>query len=75
MRQVAAALLALLLLLRGLFELLDPSRIQQDFGWEPKTPLEEGVRNAIDYYRERGISQTYTHLKVDELQPSSPKAD
>jgi UDP-glucose 4-epimerase len=54
--------------------LLDPSRIREDYGWEPKTPLEEGVRNAIDYYRERGISQTYTHLKVDELQPSSPKA-
>ena len=46
--------------------LLDPSRIREDFGWEPKTPLEEGVRNAIDYYREHGISQTYTHLKVGE---------
>ena len=44
--------------------LLDPSRIREDFGWEPKTPLEEGVRNAIDYYREHGIAQTYTHLKV-----------
>jgi UDP-glucose 4-epimerase len=46
--------------------LLDPSRIREDYGWEPKTPLEEGVRNAIDYYRENGISQTYTHLKVGE---------
>jgi len=46
--------------------LLDPSRIQQDFGWSPKTPLGEGVRGAIDYYRERGITQTYTHLKVGE---------
>jgi len=46
--------------------LLDPSRIQQDFGWKPKVPLEEGVRRAIDYYREYGISQTYTHLKVGE---------
>jgi UDP-glucose 4-epimerase len=46
--------------------LLDPSRIRQDFGWEPKVPLEEGVRRAIDYYRERGISQTYTHLRVGE---------
>jgi UDP-glucose 4-epimerase len=46
--------------------LLDPSRIRQDFGWEPKTPLEEGVRRAIDYYRERGISQTFTHLRVGE---------
>ena len=46
--------------------LLDPSRIRQDFGWEPKVPLEEGVRRAIDYYREFGVSQTYTHLKVGE---------
>jgi UDP-glucose 4-epimerase len=46
--------------------LLDPSRIRQDFGWEPKTPLEEGVRRAIDYYRERGISQTFTHLRVGD---------
>jgi UDP-glucose 4-epimerase len=46
--------------------LLDPSRINQDFGWSPKVPLEEGVRRAIEYYREYGISQTYTHLKVGE---------
>jgi UDP-glucose 4-epimerase len=46
--------------------LLDPSRIQKDFGWSPKVPLEEGVRRAIEYYREYGISQTYTHLKVGE---------
>jgi UDP-glucose 4-epimerase len=46
--------------------LLDPSRVRQDFGWEPKVPLEEGVRRAIEYYREYGISQTYTHLKVGE---------
>jgi UDP-glucose 4-epimerase len=53
---------------------LDPSRIREDYGWEPKTPLDEGVRNAIDYYRERGITQTFTHLKVDEVETSSPKA-
>jgi UDP-glucose 4-epimerase len=46
--------------------LLDPSRVRQDFGWQPKVPLEEGVRKAIEYYREYGISQTYTHLKVAE---------
>jgi UDP-glucose 4-epimerase len=46
--------------------LLDPNRINQDFGWSPKVPLEEGVRRAIEYYREYGISQTYTHLKVAE---------
>jgi UDP-glucose 4-epimerase len=46
--------------------LLDPSRINQDFGWSPKVPLEDGVRRAIEYYRESGVSQTYTHLKVGE---------
>jgi UDP-glucose 4-epimerase len=46
--------------------LLDPSRVRQDFGWEPTVPLEEGVRRAIEYYREYGISQTFTHLKVGE---------
>jgi UDP-glucose 4-epimerase len=46
--------------------LLDPSRVRADFGWEPKTPLTEGVRRAIDYYRERGIEQTFTHLRVGE---------
>jgi UDP-glucose 4-epimerase len=46
--------------------LLDPSRVNRDFGWSPKVPLEEGVRRAIEYYREYGISQTYTHLKVGE---------
>jgi UDP-glucose 4-epimerase len=46
--------------------LLDPSRVQEDFGWQPKTTLEEGVARAIEDYREYGISQTYTHLKVGE---------
>jgi UDP-glucose 4-epimerase len=46
--------------------LLDPSRVQEDFGWKPKTSLEDGVRRAIDYYRDFGISQTFTHLKVGE---------
>jgi UDP-glucose 4-epimerase len=46
--------------------LLDPSRVREDFGWQPKVALEEGVRQAIEYYQEYGISQTYTHLKVAE---------
>jgi UDP-glucose 4-epimerase len=46
--------------------LLDPSRINSDFGWEPTTPLDEGVAKAIEYYREYGIEQTFTHLKVGE---------
>jgi len=46
--------------------LLDPSRIRDDFGWEPRTPLAEGVAQAVDYYREFGIGETYTHLKLGE---------
>ncbi|MEA2494168.1 MAG: UDP-glucose 4-epimerase [Thermoleophilaceae bacterium] len=46
--------------------LLDPSRIQQDFGWTPSTPLDAGVAAAIEWYRAHGVTQTYTHLKVPE---------
>jgi UDP-glucose 4-epimerase len=51
--------------------LLDPSRTQADFGWSPTTPLQEGVAAAIAYYRDYGIEETYTHLKLaDEKQPA-----
>jgi UDP-glucose 4-epimerase len=43
--------------------LLDPSETNKDFGWKVTTPLETGVDRAIGYYKEFGISQTYTHLK------------
>lgn len=43
--------------------LLDPSRTQVDFAWRTETPLAVGVDRAIGYYRERGIHQTFTHLK------------
>ncbi|WP_022852165.1 NAD-dependent epimerase/dehydratase family protein [Limisalsivibrio acetivorans] len=43
--------------------LLDPSRMQNDFAYIINTPLEEGVRRAVEYYKEYGISETYTHLK------------
>ncbi len=44
--------------------LLDPSKTNQQFGWRVTTPLGEGVGRAIDYYREFGVSETYTHLKI-----------
>ena len=31
-------------------------------GWRPTTPLETGVANAVRWYREHGVEQTYTHL-------------
>lgn len=43
--------------------LLDPSKTNQTFNWKISTPLEEGVSKAVAYYREYGISETYTHLK------------
>jgi UDP-glucose 4-epimerase len=42
--------------------LLDPSRTQQEFGWKITTPLKQGVAKAIDWYKENGITQTFTHL-------------
>lgn len=49
--------------------LLDPSRIQADYGWKPNTSLSTGVTRAIEYYQKYGITQTYTHLKqVDAKQ-------
>jgi UDP-glucose 4-epimerase len=44
--------------------LLDPSKTNATFGWKTTTPLSTGVARAIDYYRDRGISETYTHLKI-----------
>jgi UDP-glucose 4-epimerase len=45
--------------------LLDPSKTHRDFGWKAKTALEDGVSKAISYYREFGITQTYTHLRQE----------
>jgi UDP-glucose 4-epimerase len=47
--------------------LLDPGRTHTDFEWTTSTPLHEGVRQAVGYYRDFGITETYTHLRgVDE---------
>jgi UDP-glucose 4-epimerase len=43
--------------------LLDPSKTERDFDWAARTPLEEGVAQAIEYYREHGVAETFTHLK------------
>lgn len=49
--------------------LLDPSKTNDDFDWRTTTSLEDGVQKAIDYYREYGIAETYTHLKLEEPKP------
>jgi UDP-glucose 4-epimerase len=47
--------------------LLDPSKTHRDFTpWKVSTPLEEGVRKAIEYYQECGISETFTHLRIPD---------
>lgn len=46
--------------------LLDPSKTERDFDWAARTPLEEGVAKAVDYYRDFGVSETFTHLKPVE---------
>ena len=43
--------------------LLDPTKVEKDFNWHVKTPLEEGVKRTIEWYKEFGITQTYTHLR------------
>ncbi|MBI4980241.1 SDR family NAD(P)-dependent oxidoreductase [Candidatus Woesearchaeota archaeon] len=32
---------------------LDYSLIKKELGWEPHTPIEEGIKKTIDFYRER----------------------
>jgi UDP-glucose 4-epimerase len=43
--------------------LLDPSKTEQEFDWAARTSLEDGVAKAVDYYREYGVAETFTHLK------------
>jgi UDP-glucose 4-epimerase len=45
--------------------LLDPSRTLEDYGILPDTHLEEGIEKAVAWYKEFGLTETYTHLKLD----------
>jgi UDP-glucose 4-epimerase len=47
--------------------LLDPTRTQQDFSWEAKVPLTDGIEKAVEWYGQNGVGETYTHLKADEV--------
>ena len=42
--------------------LLDPSETQRDFSWVATTDLDEGVEQAVAWYRQHGVAETYTHL-------------
>lgn len=50
--------------------LLDPSRTNKDFSWKVETSLVTGVKAAIDYYKQYGIEQTFTHLRSEEVEPA-----
>jgi UDP-glucose 4-epimerase len=52
--------------------LLDPSKTEEDFDWSARTPLDRGVAKAVEYYREYGVGETFTHLKA--LEPTSEPA-
>ena len=47
--------------------LLDPARTEKDFSWKAETPLSEGIKSAVEWYRENGVGETFTHLKPEEL--------
>lgn len=42
--------------------LLDPSATELEFGWRAQTSLDDGVAKAVDWYREHGVTETFTHL-------------
>ncbi|MFA5033442.1 MAG: NAD-dependent epimerase/dehydratase family protein [bacterium] len=46
--------------------LLDPSKTNKDFGWKTTTPLKEGIKKAVEYYKTYGIKETFTHLRIEK---------
>lgn len=45
--------------------LLDPSQTIAEFDWSVAVDLQTGVQRTVDYYREFGVTETYTHLRHD----------
>jgi UDP-glucose 4-epimerase len=46
--------------------LLDPSKTNREFDWEPTIPLETGVQAAIAWYQQYGVAQAFTHLHLPD---------
>lgn len=44
--------------------LLDPSKTIEEFGFIPKVPLSVGITEALEWYRENGVENVYTHLPL-----------
>ena len=43
--------------------LLDPTKTKENFDWEVKKTLREGLKEAMDYYRKFGVTETYSRLR------------
>jgi GDP-L-fucose synthase len=39
---------------------LDTRRAEREFGWRARTPLEEGLRRTIEWFRESAIPASVT---------------
>jgi UDP-glucose 4-epimerase len=44
--------------------LLDPRDTEWEWGWHATTPLADGLRRAVDWYADNGVSETFTHLAM-----------
>lgn len=44
--------------------LLDPTETNVKLDWSSKSPLWLGIRNAVEWYRRHGVTETYTHLAM-----------
>jgi len=43
--------------------LLDPTWTERDFDWKASTPLNIGLKKAIEWYKTHDFGETFTHLK------------
>jgi UDP-glucose 4-epimerase len=46
--------------------LLDASKTEQEFDWRAKTPLDEGIAASIEWYKQYGVTESFTHLRLAE---------
>jgi UDP-glucose 4-epimerase len=44
--------------------LLDPSETYEELGWTARTPIVTGVHEAVAWYKEHGVTETFTHLAM-----------